>query len=240
MIEGKNLTYKYGFGTKNAEINNVSVEIKKGYLTCLLGHNGAGKTTLLKLLNGQLLPKEGEVYVNGQKLTKKALNEVRKHVAYVSSSCVLFNDNSCKFNKELLEALCVRFNDEEFNRILEKFGFDMENLNAPIKELSTGERMQFQIALQLSKDTEYVIMDEPFANLDPVVKERIMEVLHEKITKDNVGICLSTHLIDEIDDETDYVIMIDDGVVKESGDRETLFEKYGVTDLKSLFRKIGK
>lgn len=84
-----------------------------------------------------------------------------------------------------------------------------------------------------------MLLDEPMANLDPVIKTELTDILHKQVTEKNMGIIISTHLVDDISDITDYIGIIDDGEMKIWGDRETVFDKYNSKDLKELLLDTG-
>ena len=251
MIKGENLKFRYN-EKKAPVLDNVSIEVREGYMTVLLGHNAGGKSTLFKLLYGALLPESGSVYYGFSeddnyseafecRLTELNFDntvEMRRKVAMVSEELPLFATLDVAQNIEMFESLYPEFDREEFEKTANDFGLFSENKEMFYKNLptdiSTGEYMKLKLALTFARHPKLLIMDEPFANLDPVVKTDIMELMQERIAKENIGILLSTHLLEEINDAADYIYVIEKGKIVKSGDRESLFEGEGVDELRKL------
>jgi ABC-2 type transport system ATP-binding protein len=243
MIKADNISFRYD--KKKAQVlRDVSIEVSPGYLTVVLGHNGGGKSTLFKLLYGELVPEEGKIWTDysvkpgdGRNKEDKpdfsTVQAMRQKVAFVSADSPLFESFDVTGNVELFKALYPDFDEAEFRKLLEYLALDIKP-GKYFKELSTGEYMKLRIAFALARKPEIIIMDEPFANLDPVVKTDIMELLHERITGENLGVLVSTHLLEEINDRADYIYVLENGRITKSGDRESLFEKEGADSLRGL------
>lgn len=242
MLKAENLVFRYIKG-KGKVIDDVSIEVREGFLTVLLGHNAGGKSTLFKLLYGALLPESGNIYYGSEgspvKLDNETIRDLRQKAAMISEEFPLFATLDISENIEVYASLYPEFDREEFESLCALFGLTgKENKEKFMKqqpdELSTGEYVKLKLAFAFARHPELVIMDEPFANLDPVVKTDIMELLQDRISKENIGVLLSTHLLEEINDTADYVYVIENGRIVKSGDRESLFEGEGVNELRKL------
>ena len=243
MIKADNISFRYD--KKKAQVlTDVSIEVIPGYLTVVLGHNGGGKSTLFKLLHGELVPEAGTIIIGSSAITGDGRNgeekldfgtvqAMRQKVAFVSADSPLFESFDVNGNVELFKVLYPDFDEAEFRKLLEYLALDIKP-GKYFKELSTGEYMKLRIAFALARKPEIIIMDEPFANLDPVVKTDIMELMHERITGENLGVLVSTHLLEEINDRADYIYVLENGRITKSGDRESLFEKEGADSLRGL------
>lgn len=238
MLEVKNLTSSVlESGVKDGKlfkISDVSFSLEDGYIMALLGKNGSGKTTLMQLMYGNLLKKSGQVIWNGKEFNKKTRDSIRQDIALISGDSWCFDNRSIVENLEYLSLMFPAFDEKLFMDYLRRFDFPKSDMNKPIVKLSTGEKVQFEIAFAAARKPKLMILDEPFANLDPVVKVDIMEIIQELVNKENMSAIISTHLISEIDDVVDYVGVIDDGKLVKFGDRVSLVDDKNLTSISQL------
>ncbi len=196
-------------------IQKANIEIPRGYLTALVGRNGAGKTTLLKLLYGALRPQEGKLLCDGEEIKRKNLDNFHDRCAFVIAEGWEVGDRSADWHIDFFDRLCENFDKSKAEELLKKFHFSPEDGRKQISKLSTGQKMQVQIAIAIAKNTEYIIMDEPLANIDPIVKTDILDVIQNAVAR-GCGVILSTHLMEEIEHLTDQILVIEEGSI--SGD----------------------
>ena len=234
MLTAKNINYRYHLGkTKknDFELQDISLKLEPGYVSCLLGKNGSGKTTLLNLLYGMRKPKSGEILWNDRALTDEALVEFRQEVAYVGEAwCV--EHMTVEHNIEMLAILYPGFDRAYFDSLMKLAGVD-KCREKPFSDLSTGERVKVEISFVLARRTKVILLDEPLANIDPVFKFDVLELLQKAVAENETGVLISTHLIDEISDMVDYVNVLDNGSLIKSGTR---FEILGEGQLRDVFR----
>lgn len=259
MIQCNNLHFHYKNKKSGFQIQDVSLRIEPGYFTCLLGHNGAGKTTLLKLLYGMLMPENGDVSFEWEEISSETRYDSREIAGSDSSECfekeklTLHNIDtyhqicayigeewcipflSVKDNVEMLSALYPDFDETLYESLLEKFGFNESD--TLYFRLSTGQQMKVQLCFQLARRPKYIILDEPLANLDVVAKRDIIEVLQQGINEWNMGVLMSTHLLDEISDVVDYIAVIETGRLCEYGEREEIFSKHDADSLRDVMKE---
>lgn len=231
-IEAKNLTFHYGRKKRNDDffINNVSLKLEPGYISCLLGNNGAGKTTLMSLLYGILPLNSGEILWNKAPLTKDRMIDFRREIA-ISSDSWCSDDMTVNQNIEMLSILYPSFDLEHFQKLMKLSGME-QSYDKIYNTLSTGERVKVQLSFLLARKPKYLLLDEPLANIDPIFKIDILDLLQQEVAENEVGILISTHLIDEISDMVDYVYVMDKGQLVESGSR---FDVLGEGNLRDLF-----
>lgn len=236
-IEAKNLMFHYGRKHRPDDffINDVSLKLEPGYISCLLGNNGAGKTTLMSLLYGFLRPKSGEILWNGAPLTKDKKVDFRREIA-VSSNSWCSDDMTVRQNIEMLSVLYPSFDNEHFEKLMKLSGME-QSYDKIYNTLSTGEKVKTQLSFLLARKPKYLLLDEPLANIDPVFKIDILDLLQQEVAENEVGILISTHLIDEISDMVDYVYVLDKGQLVKSGTR---FDVLGEGDLRDLFQANKK
>lgn len=220
MIKLRDLSYSYD--DKDFRLDKINLEIEPGYVTVLVGYNGCGKTTLMRNMYGSLIPKSGEVLYDDKKIDFENLAEYHKDVAFVGKS--LFADYyTIEENVELFKNLYDRFDEEMFLNLINKF--DLANrIDSRFGILSRGQKVKVEIAFVISLKPKYLILDEPFAGLDEISKQDIVEILQNRINEDNMGVFVSTHLLDEIEDIADFVIMMKGGRIIKQGDRDSVIK----------------
>lgn len=223
MIKVMDLSYK----RKKFSMENVNFALEDGYLMTLLGRNGAGKTTLLNLIYGCLKPSAGKVFWNGADVTGKNAMESKKgdllyheEVAYVGNRKWCVESLSCNENVSIFKGLYSDWDVKRFEEILNLMEFSGDDLSTKVEELSAGKAMQFQLAFALARHPKLLLLDEPMANLDPVVKTDLWDLLLRTISEENVSIIISTHLVEEVNQITDYIGVIENGKLVRFGDRE--------------------
>ncbi len=238
MIEIKDMEFRYGSVTKKEkkfEVKDASLKLEKGYISCLLGKNGAGKTTLLSLMYGMLKPKKGELLWDGKPVTKNNLTEYRQNVAYIGENWCL-QGLTVDHNIEMLSGFYPSFDKTYFDSLMKLAGADRVR-ESLFGKLSKGEKVKVEIAFALARRPKYVILDEPLANIDPVFKIDILDILQKGVSDNEIGILLSTHLLDEISDMVDYINVMEDGRITTSGTRFEVLGEDGNAQLRDVFRK---
>lgn len=237
MLTAKNLSYRYQIGkAKNDfELRDVSLRVEPGYVSCLLGKNGSGKTTLLNLLYGMKKPRAGEVLWKDKALTDKVMTDFRQEVAYVGEAwCV--EGMTVEQNIEMLSILYPAFDGTYFDGLMKLAGVDACRKKA-FSSLSTGERVKVEISFALARRSKLILLDEPLANIDPVYKVDVLELLQRGVAENETGVLISTHLIDEISDMVDYINVLENGRLVKSGTR---FEVLGEGQLRDVFLQGNK
>lgn len=239
MLKVKNINYCVN---KKFSLSDISFDAADGYMTCLLGKNGAGKTTLMNLLYGCVIPHSGSIIYNEKEIIRKdrksahirRMTEFRRDAAFITGGSWCVESMSTDENVSFLRNMYDKFDDDEFERIMNVFEFSAGSRNNLYSELSTGQQMQFQIAFHMARHPKLYLMDEPLANLDPVVKEDILELVRNKISEENASVIMSTHLVEEISSMVDYVGIMENGNMKAFGSRDEIMEKYGAGSIREL------
>ena len=238
MMEVKDLSYKYpGTGNK-FQINNVSMKLEKGYIACLLGKNGCGKTTLLKLIYGMLRADAGEVMWDGKAVDSSTLAAYRRDAAFVGDEGWCSEVMSINGNTELLSVLYPSFDKEYHKKILKLAGLEKEADKAYCT-LSKGQRIKAEIAFALGRKPKMLILDEPLANIDPVFKMDILELIQKTVSENDTAVLLSTHLLDEISDIVDQIYVMDNGRILRSGSRFEILGEDGEKSLRDVISEMS-
>jgi len=245
MLETKNLEYRVN---RNFFLSDINFSVPKGYMTCLVGKNGSGKTTLMNLLYGCVMPTWGSVYFEGNEIIRRdkksqhlrRMTGYHRDVAYIGSRQWCVEKMSPDDNTAFLRCMYDSFDIKEYERIMEIFGFERSDRKVRYSSLSSGQKMQFQIAFHMARHPKLYLMDEPLANLDPVIKEDILELVRRKISVENATVLMSTHLVEETGDMTDYIGIMSDGMMMAFGNKEEIFERYGTDSIRELIKEDGK
>lgn len=209
MIEVRNITKKYGSFTA---VDNISFKVKDGEIIGLLGPNGAGKSTTMNTITGFIEQTDGEVIVNGYDTVKKA-KRARSQIGYMPEGVPLYTDLTVKeFITFMAELRKLKRNDkkEKVQKIMEQTGLK-EMQNKLIKNLSRGQKQRVSLAGALIGDPEVLILDEPTVGLDPKQITEIRSLIKE--LGKNHTVILSSHILSEVSQICDKVIIINKGKI---------------------------
>ncbi len=229
IIRCENLMKKF----KNFTLDVPDLAIPKGYCTALIGENGAGKTTLLNCLAGIRRDYTGNVTYFEQYTDKdRELNPyVKEHIGYTGPNLYFLPNWTIRQIRDLGGMLFQTFDKKAFDRILEDIGMadgGKIDLSKKVSDLSSGNRMKLAIAFALARDTECLILDEPASPLDPLMRDKLCEILREYLVsrEGERTIFCSTHNVADMEQVTDYAIFLEHGRVVEQGFVEELKERY--------------
>lgn len=223
IIHTKNLVKRYKGRTV---VNQVSVSVKQGEIVGLLGPNGAGKTTSFYMVVGLIKPDEGTVYLNEEDITKLPMyKRAQMGIGYLPQEASVFRKLSVEDNiMAVLEM--TKLNAEERAAKLESL-LDEFNLHHVRKNngdsLSGGERRRTEIARALAVDPKFILLDEPFAGVDPIAVEDIQSVV-AKLKYKNIGILITDHNVNETLSICDRAYLLIEGKIFKHGTAEELAE----------------
>lgn len=212
-VECFNLTKRYG---RKVVLNDVSLKINDGGVTGLIGPNGAGKSTLIKLITGLIWPTEGFVLVDGFDAHREHTKAMRRIGAVIEWPSFI-PDLSARANLDIFSGGHGRAYQEKRAEIL-RF-MELESvLDHKVSSFSTGMRQRLGITLALLPDSEFIILDEPTNGLDPTGIVEIRQIIREYNKQFGVSVMISSHLLSEVEQICDHLILIDDGRLKASGE----------------------
>lgn len=220
-IYTKNLVKIYGSRTV---VNNVSFEVKQGEIVGLLGPNGAGKTTSFYQVVGLVKPDEGEVYLNDINITKLPMyRRAQMGIGYLPQEASVFRKLSVEDNiSAVLEMtkLTKAQQKEKLESLIDEFRLQKVRKNNG-DTLSGGERRRTEIARALAVDPKFILLDEPFAGVDPIAVEDIQSIV-AKLKYKNIGILITDHNVNETLSICDRAYLLIDGKIFEHGTAEEL------------------
>ena len=205
-------------------VNDVSVQLKQGEIVGLLGPNGAGKTTTFYMIVGLIRPNNGNIFLNDVPITKDAMyKRARKGIGYLAQEASVFRQLSVEDNiRSVLEftGKSSALQKERLEALLDEFGLQKGRKSKGI-QLSGGERRRTEIARCLAADPKFILLDEPFAGVDPIAVEDIQNIVSKLKTK-NIGILITDHNVHETLAITDHAYLLLEGKVFRSGTAEEL------------------
>jgi len=217
----KGLVKIYG---KREVVKSVSLEVSQGEIVGLLGPNGAGKTTTFYMTVGFIKPNKGSVYLDDEEITHLPMfKRAQKGVGYLPQEASVFRKLSVEDNiMAVLEMtnLSKREQAERLETLIEEFGLDKVRENAG-DSLSGGERRRTEIARALATDPKFILLDEPFAGIDPIAVEDIQSVV-VKLQQKNIGILITDHNVQETLSITDRAYLMFEGNILKQGTAEEL------------------
>lgn len=207
-------------------VKDVSIEVDQGEIVGLLGPNGAGKTTTFYMIVGLIKPNNGNIFLDDTKITKYAMYKRAKHgIGYLAQEASVFRKLSVQDNiKSVLQMtkLSKAEQEEKTESLLEEFGLThIRNNRGDL--LSGGERRRTEIARALATDPKFILLDEPFAGVDPIAVEDIQKIVAQLKNK-NIGIFITDHNVQETLAITDRTYLMFEGKILKHGKPEELAE----------------
>ncbi|MBT7114018.1 MAG: LPS export ABC transporter ATP-binding protein [Candidatus Marinimicrobia bacterium] len=221
-LSAKGLHKQYG---KRMVVRDVDVTVDRGEIVGLLGPNGAGKTTTFYMITGMVKPTKGNVYLDEADITQKAMyKRARKGVGYLAQEPSIFGKLSVENNLllvlEMIDGLSKKDQLEKKDRLLEDLS--ISHLAKSIGHtLSGGERRRVEIARSLCMDPDFILLDEPFAGVDPIAVEEIQGIVRSLKEKE-IGVLITDHNVRETLSITDRSYLLFDGQILKSGTSESL------------------
>lgn len=209
---------------KRFVVNNVSIEVKQGEVVGLLGPNGAGKTTTFYMIVGMIRPTEGKVFFNNIEISRAPMyKRARLGIGYLPQEASVFRKMTVRENiMSVLELMGL--SREERQRRCEQLMEDFGIANVAKSKgymLSGGERRRTEIARALASDPKFVLLDEPFAGIDPIAVEDIMRMVHD-LKNRGIGVLVTDHNVHETLSITDRAYLLFEGRILKSGTSEFL------------------
>lgn len=217
----ENIVKKYG---KRTVVKGVSINVNQGEIVGLLGPNGAGKTTSFYMIVGLIKPNSGKVLLEGEEITKLPMyKRAQKGIGYLPQESSVFRKLSIEDNIKSVLEMSTFTKEEQAERledVLDEFGLQRIRKSLGI-QLSGGERRRTEIARALAINPKFILLDEPFAGVDPIAVEDIQRIV-AKLKEKNIGILITDHNVHETLSITDRAYLLYEGRILESGTAEDL------------------
>jgi lipopolysaccharide export system ATP-binding protein len=215
-LRTEQLIKKYGSRTV---VKGVSFEVEKGEIVGLLGPNGAGKTTSFYMIVGLITPNEGKIFLDDVDITSEPIyKRAKRGIGYLAQEASVFRKLSVEDNiKTILEMtpLTKQEQSDKLESLLNEFGLQHIRKSLGI-QLSGGERRRTEIARALAIDPNFILLDEPFAGVDPIAVEDIQGIVR-KLKEKNIGILITDHNVHETLSITDRAYLLFEGKILKAG-----------------------
>jgi lipopolysaccharide export system ATP-binding protein len=220
-LKGQNLSKLYG---SRWVVSGVDLEVSQGEIVGLLGPNGAGKTTTFYMITGMIKPSKGHIFLDDDEITRDAMYmRSRKGIGYLAQEASIFGKLSVEDNLKLvleMTKLSKKEQQEKIDQLLDELSVSQLRKNKG-NTLSGGERRRVEICRALALDPNFILLDEPFAGVDPIAVEDIQQIV--KSLKDrNIGVLITDHNVRETLSITDRSYLLFDGRILNSGTSEFL------------------
>ncbi|MCI1591878.1 ABC transporter ATP-binding protein [Heyndrickxia oleronia] len=189
------------------QLKDLTLTVKKGYVTGFIGGNGVGKSTTIKLIMNLLQPDSGTISVFGLNY-KEYEKEIKQRIGFVYDENVFYEHLTLAEMKEIVKRSYVNWDDQIFNDYVKTFNLP---LTKKIKSFSKGMMMKASLSIALSHHAELIIMDEPTSGLDPIFRRELLDILHQLMQDGNKTIFFSTHITTDLDTIADYITFIHQG-----------------------------
>ena len=213
------------YGAKRV-VNEVTVSVNTGEIVGLLGPNGAGKTTTFYMFVGLVQPDQGDIFLEDEVITHLPMyKRARKGLGYLPQEASVFRDLSVEDNiKAILEMtkLSAKDQKDKLEQLIDEFSLGRVRKNMG-KVLSGGERRRTEIARALATDPHFILLDEPFAGVDPIAVEDIQSIIY-KLKSKNIGILITDHNVQETLSITDRAYLLFEGKLLKQGTAEEFAE----------------
>ena len=221
-LRTEDLVKKYG---QRTVVNNVNIEVEQGEIVGLLGPNGAGKTTTFYMVVGLIKPYSGKVFLDEKDISDLPMyKRAQIGIGYLAQEASVFRQMSVEDNiisvMQFKRGLTKQQQQEKLEALLDEFGLQKVRKSKGI-QLSGGERRRTEIARALAIDPNFILLDEPFAGVDPIAVEDIQRIIF-KLKRKNIGVLITDHNVHETLSITDRAYLLFDGQVLMSGSPEVL------------------
>ena len=222
ILCAKGLHKQYG---KRMVVKDVDVSLERGEIVGLLGPNGAGKTTSFYMITGMIKPTKGNIFLDNYEITNDAMyKRARKGIGYLAQEPSIFGkltvEDNLKLVLELRKDLTEKDQKEKMELLLQDLSVS-HLAQSKGNTLSGGERRRVEIARCLCMDPDFILLDEPFAGVDPIAVEEIQGIVHS-LKKKEIGVLITDHNVRETLSITDRSYLLFDGQILKSGTSESL------------------
>lgn len=209
---------------KEFSLNNISFPVKKGFVTGFIGPNGAGKTSTIKMIMNLIHTDSGSIELFGldHKVNELA---VKERIGFVYAENHFYDHLTIEKMKKVIAPFYKDWDDALFYQMASKFDLPLKRKT---KQLSTGMKMKFSLAVALAHHAELIIMDEPTSGLDPVFRSEILDLFADIMQDDKKTIFFSTHITSDLEKIADYITFIYDGRIIFHETKDDIRERYAI------------
>ncbi|MDU1031695.1 ABC transporter ATP-binding protein [Clostridium sp.] len=207
----------------NFQLSIDDLLIESGYITGFIGPNGSGKTTTIKLIMNMLKVDSGIIKVFNNDIQNYFT--YKSEIGYVGDEAGFLDTVKVKNIKKYMSNFYEKWDESLYKRYISRFKIDE---NKAYKDLSMGQKKQFELIIALSHHPKLIIMDEPTANLDPRVRGDLLEMLQDHIEREEATVFYSTHITSDLEKTADYIVMIYEGKIILTGIKDEILEEHAI------------
>jgi ABC-2 type transport system ATP-binding protein len=214
---------------KEFSLDGISLSVPRGHILGLVGPNGAGKTTTIKILMN-LIPRDSgdlSVFGLGYDVHEK---EIKNRIGYVGEQQYFYDNKSVGWTERFVSQYYRRWDDTEFEALLTSFDISRTK---KVSELSRGMRVKLSLAIALSHNADLIILDEPTAGLDPIVRREVLELLMRVTDDESRSVVISSHITDDITRISDYIAFMINGKIRMHSEKDELLSNWKLIHYKS-------
>jgi ABC-2 type transport system ATP-binding protein len=218
ILEIKNLTKTY----KGFTLDNINLTLSPGSILGIIGPNGAGKTTTLKILMGITRANSGTVSIFGMNHKNNSM-PIKNKIGYVGEDQFFYENKTVSWTSQFVQKFYDHWDTNLFQSLLTDFEISRSK---KIRELSKGMRVKLGMAIALSHNPDLLILDEPTAGLDPIIRRELLDILHDIPGDKNKSVIISSHITDDIARIADFVLFIVEGKIVLAEEKDELFSHW--------------
>lgn len=222
-IEIRNLQKNY----KNFSLTIDNLHIPEGYITGFIGPNGSGKTTTIKSLLGMVKPDSGEIKILNANINKDT--KTKENIAYVGDESGFLEESKISNLHKIISKFYSNWDEELYKKYINKFQI---NESKTYKDLSKGQKKQFELIMALSHHPRLLMMDEPTSSLDPIIRNEFLELMQDHMEMDNMTVFYSTHITTDLDKAADYIVMIYNGKILLKNEKDEILDNHVIVKIK--------
>ncbi len=204
------------------QLKDVDLSLEEGYIMGFIGRNGAGKTTTLKSILNLMKNDGGSISLCGLSLPKDEV-EIKKRVGYVFGGVDFYPEQKIKKITDITKEFYDNWNEERYKELCDRFELDQ---NKKFKQLSSGMKVKYALAVAMSHDPKLLILDEPTSGLDPAARDDLICMLQEFIEDGERSVLFSTHITSDLEKCADYITYIKEGKIIASAEKDAFKGSY--------------
>ncbi|MGL5328672.1 MAG: ABC transporter ATP-binding protein [Peptostreptococcaceae bacterium] len=209
---------------KNFKLENINFSLEEGFIMGLIGPNGSGKTTLIKMIMGLIEVDGGSISIFNKDINTNPI-DIKNDIGFVYDNLDFYDHLKVKDFKKINSMFYKNFDEVKFDKCIDRFDISQKSY---IKNLSKGQGTKLMLANAISHNAKLLILDEPTAGLDPIIRKELLSYLQEFIEEGKTSVIISTHNTDELDRIADYITFINKVNHVFTIDKENLREKYKI------------
>ncbi|SCJ97587.1 Daunorubicin/doxorubicin resistance ATP-binding protein DrrA [uncultured Clostridium sp.] len=212
---------------KDFSLNIKNLNVPAGYITGFIGPNGSGKTTTIKSILGMVKPNNGIIEVLDSDISKNI--KIKEDIAYVGDVSGFLEESKISNLHKVISNFYTNWDENLYKKYINDFKINEDKF---YKDLSKGQKKQFELIMALSHHPKLLIMDEPTSSLDPLIRNDFLELMQSHMEIDNMTVFYSTHITTDLDKAADYIVMIYNGNIILQDEKDSILENHVLVKIK--------